>query len=292
MTKSKFDYFGKILFFIGITVATIILFRHLCLHFTVLGWIAFAIYALLFPIIYIIFTAGDRMDGFSSWFTFGICQLTHYCVIGYLFGFAKYNELVAEHYIWITAGLILYHELCEFIRKATYEPTPQDFVDEEKSTESHIVIRDGIKSIPYGAFRDNRKIKSITIPDSVEDISSEAFWGCDSLVEIVIPDSVKSIGSNAFWYCSSLKRVKLPCSIKKINSAVFKHCRSLNDVVIPDSVKKIGSSAFGKCTSLKNIVIPASTKVDETAFEGSGVEKDETLLEKRRENDKFAENEK
>ena len=43
---------------------------------------------------------------------------------------------------------------------------------------------------------------------------------------------------------------------------------------------------------LKNIVIPASTKVDETAFEGSGVKKDETLLEKRRENDKFAEDEK
>lgn len=121
-----------------------------------------------------------------------------------------------------------------------------DIVDKEKSTESHIVIRDGVEEIPSDVFKYNRKMTTITIPNSVKHIANEAFWGCESLVEIVIPDSVKSIGS----------------------------------------------FAFGKCTSLKNIVIPSSTKVDETAFEGNGVKKDETLLEKRRENDKFAEDEK
>lgn len=280
MTKSKFDYLGKILFYIGITVATIILFRYLCLEFAVLRWIVFIIYALIFPFVRWVLGERRRMDGLESWFSFGVCQLTHYCTIGFLFGFDKYTALITEHYIGVAAGLILYHEICEFVRKMCDETeTDKDMaslIDEEKSTESHIVIRDGVKEIPRDVFKYNRKMTNITIPNSVKYIASEAFWGCESLVEIVIPDSVKSIGSNAFWYCSSLKRVKLPRSIKKINSAVFRHCHSLNDVVIPDSVKSIGSLAFGKCTSLKNIVIPASTKVDETAFEGSGMEKDET----------------
>lgn len=296
MTKSVFDDLGKLLFHIGITVAAITLFRHFCLEFAVLRWTVLIIYAVIFPFVYWASLEGKRLNGLASWLSFGICQLTHYCVIGFLFGFDKYISLTTEHYLWVAAGLILYHEICEFVRKmCDATETDKDItslIDEEKSTESHIVICDGVEEIPSNVFKYNRKMTNITIPNSVKYIASEAFWGCESLVEIAIPDSVKSIGSNAFWYCSSLKKVKLPCSIKEIDSAVFKHCRSLNDVVIPDSVKKIGSFAFGKCTSLKNIVIPSSTKVDETAFEESGVKKDETLLEKRRENDKFAEDEK
>ncbi len=250
MIKSAFEDLGKLLFYIGITVATITLFRHFCLEFAVLRWIVLVIYALIFPFFYWGIVEGKRLDGLASWVAFGICQLTHYCAIGFLFGFDKYNALVADHYFWITAGLILYHEICEFVRKTCDETEPDkdiaSLIDEEKSTESHIVIRDGVEEIPSNVFKCNRKMTNITIPNSVKHISSEAFWGCESLVEIVIPDSVKSIGS----------------------------------------------LAFGKCTSLKNIVIPASTKVDETAFEESGMKKDETLLEKRRENDKFAENEK
>ncbi|MBQ0156143.1 MAG: leucine-rich repeat domain-containing protein [Bacteroidales bacterium] len=277
MIKSIFDDLGKLIFHIGITVAAITLFRHFCLEFVVLRWTVFTLYSLVLIPIYVEIVKDWEKSGSNFGEVFGFALICNYLLISFLFGFGNYISFWKENMPIVGTSWILYSMACNYI--ISWKRSPQkglDIVDKEKSTESHIVICDGVEEIPSNVFKYNRKMTNITIPNSVKYIASEAFWGCESLVEIVIPDSVKSIGSNAFWYCSSLKKVKLPCSIKEIDSAVFKHCRSLNDVVIPDSVKKIGSSAFEKCTSLKNIVIPASTKVDETAFEGSGMEKDGT----------------
>lgn len=247
MTKSIFDDLGKLLFHIGITVAAITLFRHFCLEFAVLRWAVFTLYSLVLIPIYVEIVKDWEKSGSNFWEVFGFALICNYLLISFLFGFGNYISFWKENMPIVGTSWILYSMVCNYIiswKRGSEKGL--DIVDKEKSTESHIVICDGVEEIPSNVFKYNRKMTNITIPNSVKHIASEAFWGCDSLVEIVIPNSVKSIGS----------------------------------------------FAFGKCTSLKNIVIPSSTKVDETAFEGSGMKKDETLLEKRRENDKFAEDEK
>ncbi len=148
------------------------------------------------------------------------------------------------------------------------------------------------------AFRNNSKIKNITIPDSVtsigdnafyncsniekatipltvisvipknnlktvvitsgQSIDSSAFWGCSSLTGITIPDSVTSIGPYAFAYCSSLTGITIPDSVTSIDSSAFAGCSSLTSITIPDSVTSIGNFAFQGCSSLTSITIPDS----------------------------------
>ncbi len=141
-------------------------------------------------------------------------------------------------------------------------------IDNENSTDTNILIRDGVTEIPFNAFKDMKKIEAITIPDTVIKIEKGAFMGCKSLTHIDIPDSVTSIGANAFSNCSSLISVKLPKSLTKIAKGTFECCFGLKEINIPDSVEFIDKLAFQDCISLKNIDIPLSTKVDEIAFQG------------------------
>ena len=69
-----------------------------------------------------------------------------------------------------------------------------------------IVIPEGIKVIPLGAFMDCPKLNSVTIPSSVENIQFEAFDNT-GLTEITIPANVTSIGGKAFAHNQNLKTV-------------------------------------------------------------------------------------
>ena len=162
------------------------------------------------------------------------------------------------------------------------------------------IIPPGETYISDGAFKGNKKLKSIVIPDGVTDIGWDAFSGCTNLKSVVIPSSVEYIGSMAFYNCMELTSITIPEKVDKIRPYTFSGCGNLSSIrvaegnkyydsrndcnaiietesntlllgcsrtFIPNTVTKIGVSAFTRCKDLTSIIIPRSvTSIESGAF--------------------------
>lgn len=80
----------------------------------------------------------------------------------------------------------------------------------------------GLTSIGQSAFRNCKKLKSVTIPKSVKKINDNAFRNCKMLSNVNILSSNVNIFFNAFYDCKKLKSVTLN-GINKISSNTFKN---------------------------------------------------------------------
>lgn len=115
-----------------------------------------------------------------------------------------------------------------------------------------------VKSVGNDAFRECRRLTSISIPNGVTSIGDQAFYQCVNLTNIFIPNSVTSIGVGAFCDCRSLASILIPDGVTSIGASAFTLCIGLTDVSIPDSVTSIGNGAFSYCSNLTSISIPKS----------------------------------
>ena len=132
-------------------------------------------------------------------------------------------------------------------------------VDANAYEGSDLVIPSSVKSICWGAFRENNSIKSITIPDGMKKIDDGAFAGSNA-TSITIPKGVTEIGNSAFVNCYDLSGITIPDTVTKIGESAFSNCGAINSITIPDSVESIGAKAFYNCRSLRNVSIPDSVK--------------------------------
>ena len=137
---------------------------------------------------------------------------------------------------------------------------------------TNVVIPDTIegypvKSIAYGAFRDNKNIVSVTIPSGITQLNGYTFSGCSNLTTVKIPDSLIYIYDNVFEDCIKLKNINIPNKVKLIYVYAFKGCSSLENINLPNSLEEIGYGAFLDCTNLKNINIPKNiNKIQKYTF--------------------------
>ncbi|MBR2650799.1 MAG: leucine-rich repeat protein [Clostridia bacterium] len=126
-----------------------------------------------------------------------------------------------------------------------------------------------VTSIADGAFKNNRKITSLTLSENVTTIGKNAFLKAYELQSVTIPDSVKTIGPYAFQSCKKLTSITLPASLTEVPAYMFSWCAALEEVKIGDSVVSISESAFSNCEALTTVDIPASVKyIGEYAFSG------------------------
>lgn len=165
---------------------------------------------------------------------------------------------------------------------------------------THIIIKDGTKTISPNAFADYEGLSAITIPSSVTHIGNWAFNNCSSyrktyylgdiegwckirmassaigsefylnnkiVRKLIIPNSVDSIYDNTFSGCSSIYSVEIPNSVRHIGESAFSGCSSLDSLTIPNSVTSIGNEAFAGCSMLQYVSLPNSiTNISERAF--------------------------
>lgn len=75
-----------------------------------------------------------------------------------------------------------------------------------------------ITSVSSEAFKEYKKLQSISFPNTMLSIGESAFEEDELLVDVVLPDSLSFIGSAAFKKCTSLKTIRIPKKVDFLNS--------------------------------------------------------------------------
>ena len=122
-------------------------------------------------------------------------------------------------------------------------------------------IRENIRYIGPGAFRNNKNIESIDLPPNLEQIGNKAFQGCERLKEQTFPDSLTRIGDLAYEKCCSLQTINLSDSnLITLGAYCFSECSSLDiELNLPETLTSLRPGIFFKCSNLKgSVVVPDS----------------------------------
>ena len=144
--------------------------------------------------------------------------------------------------------------------------------------------------IDEGAFKNCKKLKSVTLPINLKTIEKNTFEGCSALADVKFPSELKRIRAQAFKDCKNLS-VTLPKGVE-VDKTAFEGTKMTDDnkeyiiignkclglqkkgkgtlstITIPDGVTEIGERAFAKNTSVKTVIIPEGvTKIGNEAFE-------------------------
>lgn len=132
---------------------------------------------------------------------------------------------------------------CNNLTDAIYNSTI--FARLPKSSSSYDV-KDGIKSIASGAFRQCSNLSSVSLPSSITKIGESAFAGCSALTSITIPSKTESIGDYAFHNCSKLTSIYIESTkTSGISPKAFEGVNKANCVLFVPYGKKTTFSNLG-----------------------------------------------
>ena len=98
-----------------------------------------------------------------------------------------------------------------------------------------------------GTFKNNTKLKSITLPARISQIPPSCFQGCSKLqtVKFTEPSSVGEIREKAFYGCTALKSITLETSLRYIGDSAFYNCTSLSRIYMKSySLERVGKNIF------------------------------------------------
>ena len=109
-----------------------------------------------------------------------------------------------------------------------------------------------VTSIAANAFKNNRKIRNVTIGNNVTVIGKNAFYKCSNLKKITIGANVTTIQKNAFYKCSSLKNIKIKSKkLKTIGKNAIKGIHKKAVIQVPKTKKAAYKKLFKKKTGFK-----------------------------------------
>lgn len=129
-----------------------------------------------------------------------------------------------------------------------------------------VVIPDGVTRIFEEAFRNKKKVTSISFHEGVTTIEANAFSGCSCLISVDFPGTLKVIGAQAFRGCKELRSVIVPGCVEIIEEGAFQNCEALERVELPESIQTTVARTFFGCTGLKYISLPKKLQSKVTAL--------------------------
>lgn len=124
-----------------------------------------------------------------------------------------------------------------------------------------------VTAISPKAFRNCKKLKTVTIGKNVKEIGAQAFENCTSLTKVNGCSNIAEIGSKAFYKCIRLvtlgnaKNVITLSKAEVIGSSAFYGCKAIKKVNVSSSaLKNINTAAFQNCTAMTSFTAK-STKL-------------------------------
>jgi hypothetical protein len=166
-----------------------------------------------------------------------------------------------------------------------------------------VIIGEGVKSLPTGAFYACIKLANVSLPESMQSIGADAFGDCTDLESISIPKNVKSMSAKTFLGSTGLKNIivdadnmtyqsidgvlyskdgtKLVCypagredetfivpnEVTTIENSAFEQCQNLKHIILSEGITTISSYAFYQAVMLSTVTLPTSlAKIDTSAF--------------------------
>lgn len=113
-----------------------------------------------------------------------------------------------------------------------------------------ISVREGVRGIAPGAFRDREELGELRLPRSLEIIGPMAFYNCSLLRTVAFSAAPREIGEYAFHGCGALAEIALPEGVRALGDRAFYGCGHLRAVRLPGSLSAIGEGAFSRCGEL------------------------------------------
>ena len=96
---------------------------------------------------------------------------------------------------------------------------------DKKKAIGTIILRDGLRYIEHGEFKNLKNVTNIIFPEGLVGIGDNAFEDCISLEKLTLPEGLTSIGNNAFKNCHNLKEIYFPRScLTLIGTNAFYGC--------------------------------------------------------------------
>ena len=121
-----------------------------------------------------------------------------------------------------------------------------------------------VTSIAANAFKNNKKLKRVTISGYVTTIGAGAFQSCTALTTVKMGARVTTISSKAFYGCWKLTTVAFGKNVKTIGTLAFANCVSLRKLTIPANVTTIGTKAFCNDVKLVSFTIQSQKLTSKT----------------------------
>ena len=169
------------------------------------------------------------------------------------------------------------------------------------SVSGDIRIADGVTEISNYLFENNSKITGVVIPESVTRIGDGAFSLCENLTSVTLPSALETLGESVFAGCVNLTgiedpsgkflktidgivyspdgtrliavlasasgEIRIAAGVTEIPGCLFQNNQRITGVIIPEGVTAIRYNAFEGCTALTGIVIPEGvTEIEYRAF--------------------------
>lgn len=132
------------------------------------------------------------------------------------------------------------------------------------------VIPGSVEYLGVQAFRECKKLKSVSLNANIKGISSGAFESCWALEQISIPDTVTHIYDKAFYDCKGLTSFVIGENVTFIGESAFQGCGSLTSITIGNGITSIGQKAFYECRSLTSIQFQGTKDEWNAISKGSG----------------------
>lgn len=100
-----------------------------------------------------------------------------------------------------------------------------------------------VTTISADAFKNHKKLKSVSIGKNVLLIDRNAFYGCIRLKNVSMGGNINTIGERAFYKCTALPRIVIPRKVSKIGKQAFYGDKKLASIII--QTKKLTNSNVG-----------------------------------------------
>lgn len=113
-----------------------------------------------------------------------------------------------------------------------------------------------VTSIANNAFKNNKKLKKVSIGSNVTSIGNDAFRNCTTLKKVVIPAKVKQIGKKAFYNCKKLQFLTIKAkklTAKTVGAKAFTGAGSSNYAKLKVKVPKKKYAAYVKMLKKKGL---------------------------------------